>query len=127
MDVNELDAVGLLADLDEEARAFLADKMFEVTVPIGTHLVKAGDYAYKLFAIFDGTAAVSREGNFVDTLSPGEVFGEMALIDDIRRNADVVAVSPMRLGVLMSWDFREALDRFPEFNRRIADLIARRS
>jgi CRP-like cAMP-binding protein len=51
----------------------------------------------------------------------------MALVEDVRRNADVVAVSAMRLLTLMSWDFRDALAQLPEFRRRIEDLMAKRT
>jgi CRP-like cAMP-binding protein len=69
--------------------------------------------------ILDGTAVVSQAGDLVATLKPGDVFGEMARLEDLRRNADVVATAPMRLGVLMAWDFREVALRFPEFQRRV--------
>jgi CRP-like cAMP-binding protein len=51
----------------------------------------------------------------------------MALLQDLRRNADVVAVAPMRLAALMSWDFRETALRFPDFQRRVDEVVIRRS
>ncbi len=122
-----LDSIPLLQGLDPKVREFLADRIQEVSVPIGGHIVKAGDYAYHFFMILEGTAAVSQEGDLVATLGPGDVFGEMALLQDLRRNADVVAVAPMRLAALMSWDFRETAERFPEFQRRVDDVVIRRS
>jgi CRP-like cAMP-binding protein len=50
----------------------------------------------------------------------------MALFDDTRRNADVVATTPMTLLALMSWDFREALARFPLFGQRVEQVMAER-
>lgn len=117
----------LLEGLGSETLRFMAERMQEVSVPIGGHIVKAGDFAYRFFLILDGSAAVSRGGVPVATLLPGEVFGEMALVEDVRRNADVVAVTPMTLLALMSWDFREALAKLPEFRRRIEDLMAERT
>lgn len=124
---NVLDKVSLLQDLDEEALVFIADRLQEVAVPIGGHVVKAGDYAYHFFVIFEGTAVVSQVGEMVATLRPGDVFGEMALLEDLRRSADVVATAPMRLGSLMAWDFREAALRFPDFTRRVDELVIDRS
>lgn len=117
----------LLEGLDSETVGFMAKRMQEVSVPIGGHIVKAGDFAYRFFLILEGSATVSRGGVPVATLKSGEVFGEMALVEDIRRNADVVAIAPMRLLTLMSWDFRDAMARFPEFRRRVEDLMARRT
>jgi CRP-like cAMP-binding protein len=124
---DDLRAIPLFADLDPEALGFLVDHMQQVAVPIGGHIVKAGDYAYKFFVILAGTAAVSRDNQHVASLGAGDVFGEMALFDDIGRNADVVAISPMTLSALMSWDFRDALNQFPHFRRTIDDLVNRRS
>ena len=122
-----LDSIPLLQGLDDEVHEFIADRLQEVSVPIGGHVVKAGDYAYHFFMILEGTAVVSQAGGLVATLKPGDVFGEMALLEDVRRNADVVAVSPMRLGALMAWDFREAALRFPDFQRTVEETMIRRS
>lgn len=112
--------------LESEALEFMGEKMQEVTVPIGGHIVKAGDFAYRFFVILAGSAAVSRDGSAVAGLTKGDIFGEMALVRDTLRNADVVATTAMNLLALMSWDFREALDRFPEFRQRIEAVMAER-
>jgi CRP-like cAMP-binding protein len=125
--MKELESIGLLKGLDPELFTFIADRIQVVTVPVGGHIVKAGDYAYRFFAIFEGTATVQQDGTPVATLQPGDVFGEMALLEDLRRNADVIATSPMRLGALMAWDFREAAMRFPGFQQRVDELVVSRS
>ena len=113
--------------LEPGALQFILEKMQEVSVPVGGHVVKAGDYAYRFFVILDGSAAVSREGSVLAGLKKGDVFGEMALVGDTRRNADVVATSPMTLLALMSWDFRDALAQFPAFHDRVERLMAERA
>jgi CRP-like cAMP-binding protein len=100
--------------------------MQEVSVPIGGHIVKAGDFAYRFFVILTGSAAVSRDGSAVAGLGKGDIFGEMALVDDTPRNADVVATTSMTVLALMSWDFREALARFPQFKQRVEQVMAER-
>jgi CRP-like cAMP-binding protein len=117
----------LLAGVEAEMIDFMVDRMQEVTLSIGTHIVKQGDFAYKFFVILEGSATVSRGGRAVANLEAGDVFGEMALIDDIPRNADIVAVTPMRLLAMMSWDFRDALARFPKFRETIESVVAKRS
>lgn len=112
--------------LDPGALEFMGEKMQWVSVPIGGHIVKAGDFAYRFFVILEGTAAVSRDGSAVAGLKHGDIFGEMALVEDKRRNADVVATTPMTLLALMSWDFRHALAEFPEFRQRIERVMAER-
>ena len=113
--------------LEPGALQFILEKMQEVSVPVGGHVVKAGDYAYRFFVILEGSAAVNREGSVLAGLNKGDVFGEMALVGDTRRNADVVATSPMTLLALMSWDFRDALAQFPTFHDRVERLMAERA
>jgi hypothetical protein len=43
------------------------------------------------------------------------------------RNADVVAVTAMRIITMMSWDFREALGLFPEFAGEVASVTSSRA
>ena len=116
----------LFDGLEDGALEFLGEKMQEVSVPIGGHIVKAGDFAYRFFVILAGSAAVSRDGSAVAGLGQGDIFGEMALVDDAPRNADVVATTPMTVLALMSWDFREALARFPEFREMVERVMAAR-
>ena len=126
--VNEevLGKLPLFDGLDPGALEFIAGRMQQISVPIGGHIVRAGDFAYRFFAILEGSATVSRGGSALAGLNAGDVFGEMALIEDSRRNADVVAATPMTLLALMSWDFREALARFPQFRQRVEDVMAAR-
>jgi len=126
MNEEALRDIPLFNGLEPGALEFIVEKMQEVSVPLGGHIVKAGDFAYRFFAILDGNAAVSRDGVLVAGLTKGDVFGEMALVWDARRNADVVAASPMTVLALMSWDFRDALARFPEFQQRVEELMAGR-
>jgi CRP-like cAMP-binding protein len=125
--ISRLNSINILRDLDPEILDFLDDRLQEVTVPVGGHMVKAGDHAYRFFVIFEGSAVVSRDGAVLTSLGPGDVFGEMALLEDLHRNADVVAVTPMKLGAIMAWDFREAAHRFPAFEQKIDQVIIDRT
>jgi cAMP-dependent protein kinase regulator len=126
MDPSQLKAVRIFSGLTDDQLAWLADRTLEVSVPMGTHLVKEGEYAYRFFAVLEGRAAVTREGVPVATLTVGDSFGEMALLEDLRRNADVLATTPMRLATMMSWDFRQALEEIPPLQAEVARLVEER-
>ena len=126
MDPADLKAIGVFASLSDADHSWIAQRMAETRVPIGSQLVKSGDFAYRFFGILEGTAAVTRAGHHVAILGPGDVFGEIAVIDDSRRSADVVATTPMRLATMMSWDFREALARFPQLEAEVHRLTEER-
>jgi CRP/FNR family transcriptional regulator, cyclic AMP receptor protein len=98
----------------------------EVDVPEGKVLAREGDIGQEFFVVETGTAEVSRNGEVIAELGPGDFFGEMALLEEERRTATVTATSPMTLIVMTRADFR-ALDRStPEIHRTVSSAIAQR-
>ena len=69
-------------------------------------LMKEGDYSVELIAIEEGTADVIQGGDTIASLGPGDLIGEMGLLERKPRNADVIASSPMRLIKLTHWEIR---------------------
>jgi CRP-like cAMP-binding protein len=61
----------------------------------GSVLVRAGDPGKSFYVLLDGNARVIRAGGRSRRLGPGDYFGEMALLDDGPRSADVVADSDL--------------------------------
>ena len=57
----------------------------------GTSIVRAGDAGSAFFVLLDGTARVVTSKGRARRLGSGDFFGEMALLDDSPRSADVVA------------------------------------
>jgi CRP/FNR family cyclic AMP-dependent transcriptional regulator len=126
MDTGELKSVSIFADLDDEGLEWVGGRAHSVDVPIGTHLVSKGDVAYKFFGIVDGYASVTVDGTPVASLGPGECFGEMAVIEAERRNADVVATTQMRLVTLLAWDLREMAEELPVLSDSIEKVMKSR-
>ena len=48
------------------------------------------------------------------TLGPGDYFGEMALIDDGARSADIVADTELRCYCMTAWSFRPFVRNHPD-------------
>jgi len=72
----------------------------------GTILVGEGAPGYALFVLQAGTASVTRADAELQTLGPGDFFGEIALLAEGVRTATVTATSPVTLVVMHGSDFR---------------------
>ena len=108
-------------DLDTVSR--LAD---EIDLPAGRVLIKEGDLGHEFFVIETGTAGVTRDGDAVAELGPGDFFGEMALLEDERRTATVTAKTAVKLIVISRHDFRSLRHSLPSVLETVREQIERR-
>jgi CRP/FNR family transcriptional regulator, cyclic AMP receptor protein len=121
MDPDRLRAIPVFASLDSETLRGIATFATESSVPAGKHLVKEGDYAYEFMAIEEGEADVVRGGEKVATLGPGDIFGEMAVLEKTLRTASVVARTPMRLVTLSHWDLKRVGDAMEQIRATVEE------
>jgi CRP-like cAMP-binding protein len=110
MDPNRLTAIPLFSSLSPEEARRLAAFATETSAAEGQILMKEGDYSTELIAIEEGTADVVKNGQVVASVGPGDLIGEMGLLQREPRNADVIATSPMRLMKLTHWEIRRMSD-----------------
>ena len=64
--------------------------------------------------------------NVVETLGPGEPFGEMALIDQAARTATAIAKTPCKLAVIPEKRFLFMVAQTPHFALQIMKVMADR-
>jgi CRP/FNR family transcriptional regulator, cyclic AMP receptor protein len=126
MDPARLKNIPVFADLGDEELDHIAALAAEVSVPDGKELVREGDYSYDVLAIEEGTARVDRHGEHLADLGPGDVVGEMGVLEREQRNATVVATSPMRLVTLTSWDIRRLQKTAPGAVDHLREVVAAR-
>jgi CRP/FNR family transcriptional regulator, cyclic AMP receptor protein len=89
----------------------------------GATLMREGDYATELVAIEEGTADVIRGDQRLATLGPGDIFGESGVLEAERRNASVVATSPIRVVKLTTWEIKRLT---PETVARLREVVEER-
>jgi CRP-like cAMP-binding protein len=107
-----------VAELDE-----LAAAMSEVEVEAGAKVITVDDYGTAIYFIEQGEAdALTDGGEAIESLGPGDAFGEIALVLTGQRTATVVARTPMRLLSLSGQDFDRIRARVPEFERSLRRL-----
>jgi CRP/FNR family cyclic AMP-dependent transcriptional regulator len=126
MDEERLKAIPLFAGLNRKERRALAPRADEVELEQGRVIVREGEWAYEFFAIEDGTAEVRRGEQLLAELGPGDFFGEMGLVGDTRRNANVIASSPLTVVVMTAQAFRQTSRELPEVAAKIRAAIEER-
>jgi CRP/FNR family transcriptional regulator, cyclic AMP receptor protein len=126
MDEDRLKGIPLFAGLNRKERRALAPRADEVELEKGRTLVREGEWPYEFFAIEEGTAEVRRGDQLLGELGPGDFFGEMALVGDTRRNATVIASSPVKLVVMTAPAFRQTARELPEVASKILAAVEER-
>ncbi|MGI8511848.1 MAG: cyclic nucleotide-binding domain-containing protein [Solirubrobacteraceae bacterium] len=126
MDIARLKSVPLFADVPDDELRTIAPFAAETAVEAGKELVKEGQYSYEFMAIEEGEAEVTRGGEHVADLGPGQFFGEIGLLEKSLRNATVSAKSDMRLITLTGWDLKRLERNIPEAIEEIRRVIEER-
>jgi CRP-like cAMP-binding protein len=123
VDTSRLAAVPVFADLPAAELDELAGAVNEVEIQAGANVVTLDGYGTAIYFVEEGTAdAVGEGGDVVQSLGPGDAFGEIALMLTGQRTATVVARTPMRLLSLSGQDFDRIRARVPELERSLRRL-----
>lgn len=109
MDAKRLESIPLLAGLTEDERTILAAYASERELAPGDVLIREGEYAYDVILIESGEAEVLQGPTAVARVRPGDVIGEIGVLEGVLRTATVVAAEPMRVIVMSSWEVKRLL------------------
>lgn len=98
----------VFADLNEQEIRALIDRSTSAIHKVGDKIISEGEEGHSMFVILRGRVQVFAEGVEIAQLGEGDFFGEIALVDDGLRSADVLAledcemlvITRMTLGVL---------------------------
>jgi CRP-like cAMP-binding protein len=126
VDRSRLEAFPILSGLEPDDLEAIASVATELEVEAGRELTTEGDFGHALFAIERGTAEVSRDGEVLRVLGPGDIFGEVAVLASGRRTATVVATASMTLIAVFKRDVWALERRSPEAAERLRGLVAER-
>lgn len=110
---------------DRELR-MVARQAETITFAAGDILVKQGARGREVFVMVDGKVEVSRDGDTVAVLGPGDYFGELAILDPAPRDASVLATTSGEALILDQRALFGLLAELPHFSRKVMVGMARR-
>jgi CRP/FNR family transcriptional regulator, cyclic AMP receptor protein len=116
----------LFEGLSRKQLAQVARVSDDLDVPAGTVLCKEGSRGREFFIIIDGEARVTRRGENLGTVSSGDFFGEIALLESVKRTATVTAATPLRFFVVSDQAFKSVLATDPAIERKVLRTVLRR-
>ena len=121
----------LFADLDPAVQERVVALGVTRRLGDGEILFQKGDDGDALFGVLAGKiriVASSAGGKEVllNIMEPGEVFGEIALLDGLPRTADAVAMGPTDLMMIRRPEFTGLLERQPRLAVHLLELLCAR-
>jgi CRP-like cAMP-binding protein len=123
--VERLKAVEPLRDCTEAQLVEVARLAERIQVGAGEVLAREGRIGREFFLILSGTVAVTQKGRRVNTLGPGDFFGELAALNPGPRNATVTALSDLDVLIIGPREFAAMAD-IPGFRDALFKSMAGR-
>jgi CRP-like cAMP-binding protein len=125
--VDALARAPLFSGLSKHELGALAKATEDLEVEEGKVLTREGDLGREFFVIVDGEVSVTKDGEEIRRLGPGDFFGEIALIyESARRTATVTALTTLRFFVLTRQSFRSLLEHQPEIEDKVMAALEER-
>lgn len=127
-DVAFLESVPMLSLVGREALRVVAIGADIQTVPSGYVLFRAGDAADCAYVVVDGSfEAGAGSGGEPQTIGPGALIGELALLAESVRPQTLTAIEPSSVMRIPRSLFLKMLEGYPDAAQRLRDDIAQRA
>jgi CRP/FNR family cyclic AMP-dependent transcriptional regulator len=129
--VELLRSVPLFAALEGEELERFSRVAVPRSFPAATRVFHEGDHSDACYIVRSGSFRVTREHSdgraiTLATLGPGDIFGELAMLDGEVRSASVEALSDGELLALPAGEVRSLLARYPEITLKLVAALVRR-
>lgn len=124
--IRRLGKIPLFSQCTKAELALVARSVTDHRAQAGDVLVEQGRMGREVLVIIEGTAVVRLGDTVVARLGPGDLAGEVALLDHGPRTASVVAETPILALVCSRHDFALLLEHIPRLAHPLLSGLARR-
>ena len=98
----------------------------EMSISAGQLVLAEGSTGTAMYIIRSGSVAVRLNGIAVEEIGEGGIFGEMALIDQSTRSAEILALTDVTVVMLDEKKFLQLVAKVPHFSVMVMRTLARR-
>jgi CRP/FNR family transcriptional regulator, cyclic AMP receptor protein len=121
----------IFCDLDPEALDQLSRYAKYTTLKRGTTIVSKGDPGNSLIAVISGTVKISvsspdGRSAILNLIGPGEIFGEVAVLDGLARTADATANTNCEIYIIDRREFLPFVRSQPALAMKLIELLCMR-
>ncbi len=123
--------IEIFADLSVNELAAVASVTEEASFDEMEVVFREGDIGDTLFLVVEGEVAVIKDWNAerefeLDTIGPGDYFGEMALFGDDRRSATIRVKKNARFLTLNKQELQEIVREYPQIALHVCRVLSMR-
>ena len=97
-----------------------------VEFPAGAVIIEEGQEGDHMYVVMEGEVRISLKGRHLATALPGEIVGEIALINSELRSATVTAKTDCVLASIDQASFDSLLRHVPDFTVHVMSVLADR-
>jgi len=122
--LDTLKQIALFSHLDMGELCKILNVVRATDYATGEVILREGEHGECLYAILDGSFAVTRGGKPIAALGAGAHFGEMALFNNRLRSATVTAREPSQVLVMERERFNELVRKEPQLGVKVLWAVA---
>jgi CRP/FNR family transcriptional regulator/CRP/FNR family cyclic AMP-dependent transcriptional regulator len=121
----------LFADLEGEQLKQIALRVNRRTFALGITLFHQDMPGTMMYMIESGSVRVISIGRTgqeltLNVLGPGEIFGELSLLDGQQRSATAITLAPAVVWLLSQVDLKEFMSKYPPVNQAMLKILVER-
>ena len=120
-DTRKLASINRLEALTDPELIAVISAGRHIHLPADWALISESTPADKAYLIVDGRVSVRKGGVEIAQLGPGDVIGEIAIVNHKLRSASVVSLTPLEVIHFTKEALQELLDEVPAFDKALRE------
>ncbi len=109
-----------------QVRIFQPEAVRQEHFHAGEIIFDDGDFGDKFYSIVKGKAEIVKDGNVLTTIGEGQIFGEIALIEDSARTATIRAKTDVDVISVARLAFKQLVTHLPGVRGSVEDIMRER-